>query len=75
MNKKQKLLAIASSAVLMIGLSACAPGDGDSVSPGSVREFTVILNDGTAVPCIKVSAYYGIDCNWGKAVRSNSPKP
>lgn len=74
MTKTQKLIALAASAVLMVGLSACAPGDGGQVSPGGVREFTIILNDGTAVPCIKVDAYYGIDCNWDKAVRTNTPK-
>jgi hypothetical protein len=74
MTKTKKFLALAASAALVVGLSACAPGDGGQVSPGGVREFTVTLDDGTTVPCIKVDSYYGIDCNWDKAVRTNTPK-
>lgn len=74
MTKIQKIIALASAAVLMLGLSACST-DGRQFSPGATIEFTANLDDGTEVPCIKVDGLYGIDCNWDKAVRSNTPKP
>lgn len=72
MNKLQRVIAVAAAFVLMVGLSACGVSD---KGPGDISEFTVTLSDGTEVPCLKVHNYDGYECNFDKAVRSNSPTP
>lgn len=72
MTKLQRIIAVAAAFVLMVGLSACNVPD---KSAEQISEFTVTLQDGTEVPCIKVHGYDGVECNFDKAVRSNAPTP
>jgi len=75
MTKIQKIVSLAAAFTLMIGLSACQL-DGTNVEEERVTEFTMTLEDGSVVPCIKHSSYYGIDCNWDKVSRPDSlPTP
>jgi hypothetical protein len=74
MNKLTKLAFLGLALVSMLGLSACT-SDGKTFPDGEVRQFTVTLDDGTQVPCIKVKDLYGIDCNWDKAQRVKSVTP
>jgi hypothetical protein len=70
----KKLITAVAAFILMVGLSACSE-DGTQYNSHSTYEFTMTMNDGTVVPCIKHRDIYGIACNFDKAVRSNTPTP
>lgn len=72
MPRLYKVIALAFTFVLMLGLSACAVPD---KAPTDISEFSVTLADGTEVPCFKIRGYDGYECNFDKAVRSNKPSP
>lgn len=73
MTKVQRVIGLVAAFILMIGLSACAL-DGEEVNESRVSEFVLTLEDGTKVPCVKHKDFYGIDCNWDKAIRP-TPSP
>lgn len=74
MTKLQKIIGLAAAFVLMVGLSACGT-DGQDFQQEDVSEFVLTLDDGTKVPCVKIKAWDGIDCNWDKATRTPAIKP
>lgn len=75
MTKTQKLITALAALSLAVGLSACATQEGDVERAEQVVEFTAILNDGTQVPCMRIHGFYGFDCNWDKAVRTDKVTP
>ena len=74
MTKLQKIIGLAAAFILMVGLSACSE-NGTVYNADKTYEFTMTMNDGTVVPCIKHKDFYGFACNFDKAVRPNTPKP
>lgn len=74
MTRLTKLAFLGLALVAMLGLSACS-SDGKTFTTGEVRQFTITLDDGTQVPCVKVADLYGIDCNWDKAERVKKITP
>lgn len=75
MTKIQKVIGLAAAFTLMIGLSACTPVNGAQYNTEKTQEFTMTMNDGTVVPCIKHTDFYGFTCNFDKAERVSVPKP
>jgi hypothetical protein len=64
MSKLTKMMLLALSAVIMLGLSACGNVTSDSGGLASWNEFNVTMKDGRSMPCVGGS--HALTCDWSK---------